>query len=115
MKTAIRLPYRFRDLPEAHQRLIRTMQALGFGSVGFHVQDGLPDLDRPWCTHQTIKMSAAPNGPRPELRMGDFELCKDQVVLLEQLARVRDGARVTVEVRHGLPFTINIEQTHRAA
>jgi hypothetical protein len=60
-------------------------------------------------------LGSGENGPRSEAGLTDFELCKVQQALLETLGQLEDGTQVTVEVRHGLPFLIEIEQDHRAA
>lgn len=104
-----------RDVSERKQWLIECCQELNFGQVTFCTASGDPDLRQPWRTTQTVKLPDGANGPRPEATRADFELCKEQVALLEQLARVPDGAYVTVEVRHGLPFLLQIECEHKAA
>lgn len=99
-----------------NRRLIRLMQRINFGRIsGLHVHSGRPDFSRPYRTIQTVKLNGGENGPRPETEVADFELCREQTALLDTLSRVRDGACVTVEVRHGLPFLVEIEQDHQAA
>lgn len=106
---------RFRDLPEPCQRLLRLMQDTNFGRITFHVRGGEPDLGRPWRTRRTVKLPGGENGPRLETDLTDFELCQEQTALLNTLSHIRDGACVTVEVRHGLPFLVEIEQDYQAA
>ena len=50
-----------------------------------------------------------------EAKLADFELCEEQTSLFTTLSHIRDGACVTVEVRHGVPFFVEIEQDHRVA
>lgn len=95
--------------------IIEQCQAIAFGEITFYVRRGEPDLDRSWDTRQTVKLAGGANGPRPEASLADFELCREQVLLLETLAHLRDGTKVTVEVRHGLPYLVEIEQNHQAA
>lgn len=102
-------------LPEPNQWLIEKCQRLGFGNITFCVWSGQPDLRRAWRTLQTVKLPDGANGPRPEARCADFVLCKEHTTLFEQLAHIEDGARVTVEVRHGLPFLLQIERDYEAA
>lgn len=102
-------------LPEPQRRIIEQCQAINFGWITFRVKDGQPDLDHPWPTRQTVKLAGGQNGPRPESGSADFELRKEQVALLTHLSQLSDGARVTVEVKHGLPFLIEIEQDSQAA
>jgi hypothetical protein len=106
---------RFSHLPGPVQRLLRMMQAVNFGGISFHVRAGLPDADEPWATRRTVKLVGGENGPRPETASADFELRKEHLALLDQLAQLGDGACVTIEVKHGLPFIIEIEQDHQAA
>lgn len=99
-----------------NRRLIRLMQRINFGRIsGLHVHSGRPDFSRPYRTIQTVKLNGGENGPRPEADLADFELCREQTALLDALRHVRDGAHVTVEVRHGVPFLVEIEQDHQAA
>lgn len=106
---------RFQALSEARQRLLRQMQVVGFGQITVHTVDGEADLNRPWRTRQTVKLAGGQNGPRPEADRVDFELRTEHVALFEQMSRVRDGACVTIEVKYGLPFIIEIEQEQQAA
>jgi len=61
-----------------------------------------------------VKPAGYHNGPRPEVRSGDFEVRKEVSTLIEQVARAPDGAQVTVEVKYGLPFLIEVEEMHTA-
>ena len=101
----------FSDLSTHGQRLIRLMQFTNFGRLVFLVRGGEPDADQPWRTLRTVKLVDGKNGPRPESGSADFELRKEQVTLLDQLSRLADGTCVTIEVKHGLPFLIEIEET----
>lgn len=102
-------------LSESNQWIIGQCQLVNFGRITFHVLRGEPDLAKPWRTRRTVKLASGENGPRPEAGLADFELCQEQTGLLSTLSRVRDGACVTVEVRHGLPFLVEIEHDHQAA
>ena len=104
-----------KQLSRSKQRVIEQCQDLDFGRVVFHVAGGESDLSRPWRTRRTVKLNAGENGPRPEAENVDFELRKEHAELLDQLARLPDGACVTVEVKYGLPFILEIEQEHEAA
>lgn len=92
--------------------LVEQCQLINFGLVTFHVRDGEADVTRSWHTKRTVKLACGENGPRPEASLADFELSLEQSALLRSLHGIRDGARVTVEVRHGLPFLLEIEQEH---
>ena len=102
-------------LPEPWKRLVELMQALNFGRItGLAVRAGQPDLAKGFRTVRTVKLPAGDNGPRPEAGSADFELRKEVISLRDQVAKADDGARVTVEVKHGLPFLIEIEEEHQA-
>ena len=104
-----------RLLPAGVRQLIRLAQCLNFGRiVGLAVRDGGPDFTRAYRTVQTVKLGAADNGARPEAATTDFELRKEHTRLFGRMADLPDGATLTVEVKHGLPFIIEIEQEHRA-
>jgi len=105
---------RFSRLFGPVQRLLRMMQAVNFGRVTFTVKGGQPDPDKPWPTRQTVKLAGGENGPRPESANADFSLRKEQVAMIHHLSQLPDGASVTVEVKHGLPFLIEIEQDNQA-
>lgn len=108
-----------RRLTWLKQWLIEQCQRLNFGRITLHIQGGEPDLGRPWRTRQTVKLAgsnhATANRPRPETRLEDFALCDEQVALLGQLVHVPDGANVTIEVKHGLPFLLQVDEDHLAA
>lgn len=106
---------RLRELAEPRQRLLRLMQDINFGRITFQVRAGEPDLNQPWRTRRTLKLPSGRNGPRSEMGLADFELCQAQAALLDAVSHVENGECVTVEVRHGLPFLVEIEKDHVAA
>ena len=101
-------------LSEPWKRLVGTMQALNCGRITFLVRAGAPDFTQKVRTVRTVKLPAGDNGPRPEAGSADFELRKGVISLRDQVAKAADGARVTIEVKHGLPFLIEIEEEHQA-
>ena len=103
-----------RMLSQPWKRLVGMMQALNFGRVVFLVRAGEPDFTQKVRTVRTRKPSAGENGPRPEATSSDFELRKEVMFLRDQVATATDGACVTIEVKYGLPFLIEIEEEHQA-
>ena len=101
-------------LSEPWKRLVRLMQALNFGRITFTVRGGAPDFTQKVRTVRTVKLPAGDNSARPEAGSADFELRKEVMGLRDQVAKATDGARVTVEVKYGLPFLIEIEELHMA-
>ncbi len=69
----------------------------------------------PWRVRRTVKFAARESSGRPERHLADFELRRQQAEMLEALGEIPDGTVVTVEVRHGLPLLIEIEQDFQAA
>jgi len=104
-----------RELSKAKQWLIEQCQQINFGRITIRVQSGEPDLSQSYSTLRTVKLSGGENGPRPELAQANFPLCREQVGMLAQLAGLDDQASVTIEIKHGLPFLLEVQQDHRAA
>jgi hypothetical protein len=101
-------------LSEPWKRLVGMMQALNFGRITFFVRSGAPDFAQLVLTVKTVKLTGGDNGPRPEANSVDFEIRKEIISLRDHVAKAADGARVTVEVKYGLPFLIEIEEEHKA-
>ncbi|MCO6436923.1 MAG: hypothetical protein J5J06_07535 [Phycisphaerae bacterium] len=105
---------RMLQLSDPWQRLVGQCQRINFGRITLHVRNGEPDLDSPWSTQRTVKLASGDNDPRPERHLEDFELRREHLALLDALKPLVQGERVTVDVRHGLPFIVEIEQRHVA-
>jgi hypothetical protein len=101
-------------LSEPWQWVVTLMQDRNFGRIVFLVRAGKPDLTRSVRTVRTVKPAGGENGPRPEAHSADFEVRKEVMTLVEQVAKAADGAEVTVEVKHGLPFLIEIAEELQA-
>jgi hypothetical protein len=98
-------------LPAPHRRLIELMQRLNHGRIeSLAIRNGGPAFDPPPRVVQDIKLGGE-NGPRPELQRDDFELRSQVTELFEHLARLGNGVVTVLEVKHGLPFKLVIEQT----
>lgn len=97
------------QLPAPIRLLVEQCQDIGYGEIAFHVRRGEPDFSQPYCFTQTIKLTAGQNGPRREAQLSDFTLRKHHVALVTALNSMRDGARVTLEVKAGLPFVVRVE------
>jgi hypothetical protein len=103
------------DLSGPKQWLIELCQEINFGRITFWVRSGEPDLTHPHRTIRTVKLAGGENGPRPEGAIDNFQLRNEHLALLEQMGRIEDDATATIEVKHGLPFLIEVEQDHQAA
>ena len=99
------------SLPPPRRHLLELMQQVDFGHIGgLAVCHGDPLLNPPPRVIREIKFGSE-NGPRPELALEDFVLKKQVVDLFESSDRLSDRTRVTIEVKHDLPFRMSVEET----
>ena len=98
------------SLSDSHRRLVELMQRLNFGRIqNLVVRDGAPIFFDPAPkVIQKVKIGGE-NGPRPELSCDDFLLKKQTVELLEAIADLGNGTVLIIDVKHGLPFAVEIE------
>lgn len=95
------------------KRLIRLMQAVNFGHIdGLVVRDGQPVFDPPPRVVQEIRFGGD-NGPRPEITREDFALKTQVVELFGHLSAMGDAVVETLEIRHGLPFRMSVQEQFR--
>jgi len=94
-------------IPE--QQLIRLMQEINFGQImDLQIQDGQPVMTpRPRVIYG-IKIGGD-NGRRPESQGGDFQLRHEVTELLGHLQRIYHGKVHELVIKHGLPFSLNVE------
>ncbi len=103
---------RFVDTSANSRRLLRLLQQINFGKLTCSVFSGELDFQHAWTTRKTLKLASDQNGPRPETSLSDFELSHEQIALIETLQQVMDGAEVTIEVRGGIPFVLEVCERH---
>jgi hypothetical protein len=90
-------------------RLIELLQELNFGRLEkLVIREGEPVLDPPPIVIQKLKMGGD-NVPRPEMRYPDFRLKGGVIELLELFSRIQNGDIATIEVRCGLPVSVEVE------
>jgi hypothetical protein len=97
-----------RDLRPSERRFASAMQELGYGRFeSLRIKRGEFVLD-PWPTIvRSVKFGdATPN--RPDNRSGEFELKQQTAQLFEFIRGVEAGEIRVLEVRGGLPFTMEI-------
>jgi len=98
------------SLSPAGERLVRLMQELNFGQVlDLIVRDGEPVLDPPPRVVREVKFGGE-NGPRPEAAKDDFALKAQVREMLAQLEALGDSVVACIEVKHGLPFKMTVEE-----
>ena len=97
-------------LSAQQRRLLETMQRLNFGRIeNLPVRAGEPAFDPAPRIIQEIKIGGE-NGPRAELARDDFALKNQFSELFDHLGRLGDGSVAMIEVKHGLPFRLVVEQ-----
>lgn len=97
-------------LSDPHRRLIETMQRLNFGRIeNLPIRDGAPVFGPGARFIQKVKIGGD-NGPRPEAGFNDFLLKKQTIELVETLSDLGNGMVLAIEVKHGLPFALEIER-----
>jgi len=102
-----------RDLSGPRKRLIEMMQEISFGRIeNLIVKDGEPNFDPSPQVVREIKFGGE-NGPRQEMSVENFALKSQAVEFFAQLDRLGDGRVKSLEVKHGLPFRMSLEETVR--
>jgi len=102
-------PASTKDLLPSERTLLNAIRAIGFGQIEFlRVRAGEPVLD-PWpITVRDLKFGAGRYEPVPT-RGADFDLKGEAADLFEYTREVEDGEIRCLVVRHGLPFSMEIE------
>lgn len=95
-------------LEPENQRIVKWMQSVNFGRIWVAVRNGRLVMTSPLRVVREVKIGGE-NGRRPESRIEDFLLKKEVVELLAHLAAI-DHATVCIEVKHGLPFMLTVEE-----
>jgi hypothetical protein len=97
------------SLSPARQRLIELLQATNFGRIeNLHVRNGEPVFDPPPRIVHEIKFGGE-NDPRRELTAADFPLKAQVIELFARCDQIGNGVIETLSVKHGLPFSMNVE------
>jgi hypothetical protein len=106
----MKLPITKSSLSDPQQRLIALMQYLNFGRIeALRVIRGEPVFEPPPRIIQKLKLGGE-NGPRPEASLPDFWLKQQTVEMLRAIAELADGVVSVIEVKHGLPYAVEIER-----
>ncbi|MCP4573818.1 MAG: hypothetical protein GY838_15785 [bacterium] len=102
-------PTRFAELSPKWQELVRRMQRLNFGTLtNLRVVDGEPELFEDFESVATFRFPGD-NSPRSEIAREDFALPAEVIEFIETLQGLYCRRIARVEVRHGLPFKMEVE------
>lgn len=100
------------SLTAAQTQLVELFQAVNFGRVeALRVSRGQPTFDPPPRVIQKLKFGGE-NGPRAEIGYGDFHLKHGVVELLALIGGMEQGEIRSIEIRFGLPCTVELEWQH---
>lgn len=98
-------------LSEPRRKLVETMQQMDFGHIdGLVILDGDPVFDPMPRIVRDIKLGGE-DGPRPKSNHADFLLKSQVIELFDHLTEIRNGSIESIEVKHGLPFRLVVEQS----
>lgn len=97
------------DLSPNGSRLVELMQDINFGRIeGLVVEDGQPKFGPRLRVVREVKFGGE-NGPRPELGANDFLLKQQVIDLFPFFAELQNGVIECLEIKHGLPFRMAVE------
>lgn len=90
--------------------LIELMQRVNFGRIeDLTIRDGEPLPDPPPRVVRDVKLGGE-NGPRLESDLDDFALKSQVLDLFARFDSLGNGAIRCLEVKHGLPFRMEVEE-----
>ena len=102
-------PVTIQDLLPSEVAFVVAMQQLGFGRFEFlRIDNGELVLD-PWPTTVRGVKFASEDPSASRTPPGKFELKRQVIELLEYVRAVDAGEIRCLEVRHGLPFAMEVE------
>lgn len=97
-------------LTPSQQKLLAEMQRINFGRIeDLVVFRGEPAFDLPPRIVREVKFGSE-NGTRPEIAKDDFALKAQVRELFAQLEALGEGVISTIEIKHGLPFRMIVEE-----
>ena len=98
------------SLSPSQRRLVDLMRRINYGRIeALHIRSGAPLFDPPPRVVRKVKIGGE-NGPRRE-SSPDVPLRKDLIEMFEHLSLVGDGVVRSIEVKNGMPFSLDIEET----
>lgn len=102
------------SVPSPARQLIELIQLLNFGRIeNLNVRQGSPEFEPPPRVIKMLKLGGQ-DGSREEATLTDFQLKQPVVDLLRTMNEIGDGRILVIEVRHGLPITVEVEVPAKA-
>jgi hypothetical protein len=102
------------DLSPARQRLVELIRFVHFGRIeNLTVRAGEPVFDPPPLVIRTVKI-AGHSEPRPQTAAEDFVLRREVSELLEHLQRLGNGIVNRIEIAHGIPLHLEVQENPAA-
>ncbi len=102
------------DLSVRSKALVERMQQINFGRIeNLPILAGEPVPDERTKTIRKVKFGGQ-NIPRKESEMSDFKLKVEVVEFFDELERIGDGIIHSLEIKHGLPFAMDVQHIGRA-
>ena len=99
------------SLSGPRRHLVELMQQLNFGRIeNLEVRGGEPVFDPAPRVVRKLKIGGE-NCPRPEIVREDFLLKQQTLEMLDAISQLGDGEVRVIEVKHGLAFSMEIEQS----
>jgi len=103
-------PPRKSTLLPAQTELVELMQKIDFGIIeGLVIRGGLPVLKPRPRIVRDVKFGSG-NGHRNEAGLTDFALKSNVQELMDTLAALGNATVRRLEVKHGLPFRMQVEE-----
>ena len=103
-------PVNSSSLSPARLRLVRVMQWINFGRIeNLQIREGDPCFEPRPRVIRTILLGAD-NSPRCEIRVSHFVLKKQVTELFGVFDRVSNGHIPLLEIKHGLPLRMEVEE-----
>jgi hypothetical protein len=97
------------SLTNSQACLVELMQKIAFGRIeGLKVSSGQPVINPAPRVIQKLKLGCSTSQQSKTVN-ADFQLKSEVIDLLAAISRAADGSELSVEVRHGLPTSIDIE------
>lgn len=99
------------SLSDGQQKLVALLQSIRYGRVHhLTVRAGQPFLSGDLGWTRIVKV-LGDNGPHPSIRQHEFCLRREVIEFFRLLTAVGDGEISNLEVRNGLPFSFEVDET----